>query len=55
MGYNCKNGDFNAMANYIEQLGKNSSLRFCMGKNARKCAEEKFDRQNTYYQIEYLL
>ncbi|WP_290762969.1 glycosyltransferase family 4 protein [Fibrobacter sp. UBA4297] len=55
MGYNCKNGDFNAMATYIEQLENDSLLRFSMGKNARKCAEEKFDRNNTYCQIMDLL
>lgn len=51
MGYNCRSGDFLGMANCINQLEADSQQRISMGKNARRCAEEKFDRNYTYTQI----
>lgn len=51
MGYNCSNGDSDGMAKRIAELEENRELREEMGKNARKCAEEKFDRQNSYGEL----
>ena len=48
MGINCKNGDAEALARAIENLSLLSELRIKMGGNARKCAEEKFDRNYIY-------
>lgn len=52
MGFNCANNDPVDMAEKIEILITNYELRCEMGKNARRCAEEKFDRRNTYSQLE---
>lgn len=51
MGFNCKNEDADDMAQKLELLVVNKSLREEMGKNARKCAEEKFDRKLSYQTI----
>ena len=51
MGFNCKNGDAEGLADRIELLIKNKELCMKMGKNARICAEEKFDRQNSYQKL----
>ena len=51
MGFNCKNGDAEGLADRIELLIKNKELRMKMGKNARICAEEQFDRRNSYKTI----
>lgn len=51
MGLNCINGDAADMAEKIKILIDNPELRKHMGNNARKCAEEKFDRKFTYQQI----
>lgn len=48
MGFNCANGDPFDMAKKIEILMCDEELRKQMGANARKCAEEKFDRKNSY-------
>ena len=48
MGYNCANDNPKDMAGRLISLAENSELRKQMGKNARKCAEEVFDRQATY-------
>lgn len=48
MGMNCKNGDPVDMAEKLEKLIRDEALRLEMGRNARRCAEEKFDRKNTY-------
>ncbi len=50
-GFNCNNGDIQDIAKSIEKLYEDESLRLEMGKNNRKLAEEKFDRNNTYPQI----
>lgn len=52
MGLNCKNSDANDLAKKIGILLENSELRLLMGKNARRCAEERFDRKETYKQLE---
>ncbi|MBQ4091546.1 MAG: glycosyltransferase family 4 protein [Clostridia bacterium] len=51
MGLNCKNEDANDMADKLEMLVANRELRIEMGKNARRCAEERFDRKNSYKEI----
>jgi glycosyltransferase involved in cell wall biosynthesis len=51
MGLNCNNEDADDMADKLEQLILNPQLRLEMGKNARKCAEERFDRVFTYREI----
>lgn len=51
MGFNCKNNDYKDLADKIILLMQDESLRIKMGKNARKCAEEKFDRAQSYSQL----
>lgn len=51
MGYNCTNGSSAEVAEKLNLLIKDPSLRCSMGKNARICAEEKFDRATTYQAI----
>ena len=51
MGFNCKNADAEDLAEKLELLLRNPDLRRKMGENARRCAEERFDRAKTYHQI----
>lgn len=51
MGFNCKNSDPMDMSAKLQILIENEMLRIEMGKNARHCAEEKFDREKTYLEI----
>lgn len=51
MGFNCNNGDAFDMADKIKKLIENTELSKRMGENARRCAEEKFDRTYTYQKI----
>jgi glycosyltransferase involved in cell wall biosynthesis len=51
MGFNCKNGDAEDLAEKILFLYGNKDARIEMGKNSRRLAEEKFDRGTTYQQI----
>lgn len=51
MGFNCVNGDYKDLAVKLERLCEDESLRNTMGRNARRCAEEKFDRNSTYIDI----
>lgn len=55
MGFNCNNGDAADLANKLQILLEDKEVRERMGFNARKCAEERFDRKNTYNQIVELL
>ncbi len=48
MGFNCRNNDSDDLAEKIMMLISDSNLRMNFGKNARICAEEKFDRNITY-------
>lgn len=48
MGFNCASGDAAALADKISRLMAEPALRLRMGANARRCAEERFDRQNSY-------
>lgn len=51
MGFNCKKSDSVDMAEKLTKLINDKELRLTMGKNARRCAEEKFDRSNTYRKV----
>lgn len=48
MGFNCNNHDSAALAAILEELVRDEALRKRMGRNARRCAEERFDRKNSY-------
>lgn len=48
MGFNCENSNASDLADKLQKLINNLQLRRKMGKNARKCAEEKFDRITIY-------
>ena len=51
MGFNCINNDAYDLAMKIELLMNDEVRRLNMGKNARKCAEERFDREYSYQEI----
>ena len=51
MGYNIKPGDSKDLAYKISLLIENEQTRAQMGRNARKCGEEKFDREYTYKKL----
>lgn len=51
MGYNSVNGTPKDLADKIGILMENEKLRLEMGKNARRCAEERFDRTKTYKEL----
>lgn len=55
MGFNCKNNDSIDLADKLNILANNEVIRVSMGKNARRCAEERFDRETTYEQIVKLI
>lgn len=48
MGFNCRNHDPVDLAEKLNILIQDERLRKEMGRNARRCAEEKFDRKNSY-------
>lgn len=51
MGINCRNGAPEEIEKAIYKLTMDEELRTRMGLNARRCAEEKFDRAITYKEI----
>lgn len=51
MGYNCKNGDAVDLAEKLTVLLQDRELCLKMGENARRCAEERFNRANSYKKI----
>ncbi len=51
IGINVQNGDSKDLADKIEILYNDKTLREKFGANNRKLAEEKFDRKNTYRKI----
>ena len=51
MGFNCRNGNAADLAEKLELLMNDPELREMMGRNARRCAEEKFDRAKTYQEL----
>lgn len=48
MGYNVNNNDADDLSSKLRILIDNDEIRMKMGLNSRRCAEEKFDRENTY-------
>lgn len=48
MGINCRNNDPGDLAEKMLQLIRDATQRKVLGYNARKCAEERFDRKITY-------
>lgn len=54
MGFNCNN-DIGDLAGKIAILLQDEGMRKRMGSNARRCAEEKFDRKNNYYRLAELI
>ena len=48
MGFNCSNNDPKELAKKISFLVEHNELRYSMGKCARRCAEDKFDRSKSY-------
>ena len=48
LGYSYNPGDVEQLTKLIEKLHENSDLRKVCGSNARKLAEEKFDRRTSY-------
>lgn len=55
MGFNCVQQGAEALAQKIKVLCEDEKLRKEMGKNARRCAEERFNRINTYPKIVKLI
>ena len=51
MGFNCRNNDCKDLASKLKTLVDNKELRVKMGQNARRCAEECFDRHNSYAEL----
>lgn len=51
MGYNVDNNDPKAFAEKLKVLVEDREKRRIMGQNARRCAEEKFDREYTYLEL----
>lgn len=51
MGYSVNPGNYQAFADKLQELVCNEKLRKEMGSNARRCAEEKFNRKYTYQEL----
>lgn len=51
MGYNVAPSNSEDLAQKLQLLIDNKELRKLMGKNARRCAEEKFDRKVTFKKL----
>ena len=51
MGFNCVGTGAEDLASKIDLLMKNRELRDRMGRNSRKCAEERFDRSTSYKKL----
>lgn len=51
MGINCDNDNVEEISEAIIKLADDPELRKKLGSNARKCAEEKFDRKNSYLEV----
>lgn len=49
MGFNCDNAK--DLSEILNDIIVNVQQRMVMGKNARKCAEDKFDRKETYQRL----
>ena len=51
MGFNCACDDAEDLAAKLNLLIHDHTLRVSMGNNARRCAEERFDRRSSYQEI----
>ena len=51
MGFNCRNNDADDLADKIRILISDPERSASMGRNARKCAEERFDRKRSYLKL----
>ena len=55
MGFNCESGNPQDLADKMQILMEDPQLRETMGRNARRCGEEKFDRKHTYPKLVKLI
>ena len=55
MGLNCENNNAQDLSEKLLVICKDEGLRRSMGKNSRRLAEERFDREKTYQKIVALL
>lgn len=55
MGFNCENGNPYSLAETLTALISDEHLRKEMGKNARRCAEDLFDRNKCYQILEHCI
>ena len=55
MGFNCRNNDPEDLAKKLKLLIEDEQLRKKMGNNARRCAEDKFNRAFSYKKINDLI
>lgn len=55
MGFNCENGSGEDLADKLLRLLEDPALRMEMGRNARRCAEERFDRARSYQALVQLI
>ena len=51
MGFNCRNGNPRDIADKLIVLLNDKKLRMQMGQNARRCANERFDRKDSYLRL----
>ncbi|WP_270816075.1 glycosyltransferase family 4 protein [Hungatella effluvii] len=51
MGFNCKNGDPDDLAEKMMVLIQDKERRITMGANARRCGKEQFDRKYSYVRL----
>lgn len=51
MGFNCENGNAEDLADKLRRLVESPELRREMGRGARRCAEERFDRKRSYTEL----
>ena len=55
MGFNCRNNNAQDLADKIKILIEDKNKAMEMGKNARKCAEENFNRSITYQKLKKII
>lgn len=55
MGFNCRSEDPADLAQKLQQLMDDPALRERMGRGARNCAEERFDRKTSYESLVNLI
>lgn len=55
MGFNCRNNDSADLAEKLKILVYDGNMRRQMGRNARRCAEKRFDRKTSYCDITRLI